>query len=219
MVTFVPTILIKSKTLGVLSSVNTCEVITCKCLGPDSQLSKVKLNKMSFNLNSSQLTQIPLTAWIWLEAHFYFVFSLTGLRPIATSPGSVFPTVSRAPAELNWDSAKSPDKGELSSAYALLTVENQTTKTGPWNTVSWAELEWNRAQESALVYLTHRLLICSVNGEFFWTAKAKGLLENWSPTTARSHRKPASYFKTGAMCRNAKSLSDRTWKMDDNRMV
>ena len=34
-------------------------------------------------------------------------------------------------AELRQASVKSPTKGELSSAYALLTVENQTKKPGP----------------------------------------------------------------------------------------
>ena len=34
-------------------------------------------------------------------------------------------------AELRQASVKSPTKGELSSAYALLTVENQTEKPGP----------------------------------------------------------------------------------------
>ena len=35
-------------------------------------------------------------------------------------------------AELRQASVKSPAKGELSSAYALLTEENQTNKACPW---------------------------------------------------------------------------------------
>ena len=37
----------------------------------------------------------------------------------------------RAQAKERQASVKSPTKGELSSAYALLTVENQTKKPGP----------------------------------------------------------------------------------------